>query len=123
MGGTGAFIGMFAPLFQWPSIPTPVSPLGNPDVPALVVGNLYDPSTSYTWSQQMHQVFPAGAMMTWQGVGHSLTIDKYDLKDSVQCFRHILQYLRTGVLPKDGYVCRQRNSVPVLLEQPILPIL
>ena len=34
---------------------------------ALVVGNLYDPACSYTWSNKMRESLPDSVMMVWQG--------------------------------------------------------
>jgi len=107
--GAGAFVGILAPLFDWPVIPSPPAPLGNPHVPALVVGNLYDPATSYVWSQDMKQKFPQGALMTWQGVGHSVTNNFLFDKSSAKCFDLMVKYLVTRELPINGHVCKDAD--------------
>merc|ERR1719362_1457167 len=105
-------------LFDWSTIPTPVAPMGNPTVPVLIVGNLYDPPTRYTWSQQMHAAFPSGSLMTWQGVGHCMldtggkTFDPEAIK---KCFEKVLSYFNTGKLPPNGYVCRETQPLPVVV--------
>lgn len=111
--GAGAFVGMFAPLFDWPVVPSPPAPLGNPSVPALIVGNLYDPSTSYVWSQGMKTAFSAGALMTWQGVGHSVTNNVLFDKGSAECFDLMVRYLVTRELPRNGHVCKVSEAIPV----------
>ena len=111
--GAGAFVGMFAPLFDWPAVPSPHAPLGNPNVPALIVGNLYDPSTSYVWSQDMKTAFSASALMTWQGVGHAVTSNVLFDKGSAECFDLMVKYLVTRELPRNGHVCKVSEAIPV----------
>lgn len=114
--GSSSFIGCFGAMATQGGTPAPGAPFGSPTVRALVVGNLYDPSTGYSWSQEMHKAFPAGSMMTWQGVGHLITGhgDKTQLNDPVgfnNCTRKIQHYLLTGELPMNGYVCRNKMKL------------
>jgi len=106
-----AFLGSFAGWRAWPSTPVPPASLGNPSLHALIVGNLYDPATPYQWSQQMHQAFPAGSVITYQGVGHVMKVDKYDQVGSDICVRHVTEYLKSGILPRNGIVCDERKHL------------
>mmetsp|Transcript_74677 Transcript_74677/g.192708 ORF Transcript_74677/g.192708 Transcript_74677/m.192708 type:complete len:621 (-) Transcript_74677:226-2088(-) len=114
--GLAAEVGDLAGYGFWPAIATPTAPIGNPDVRALVIGNLYDTATSYSWSQQMRQAFGSGALLTWQGVGHTLPSpgrDNYDPEALKKCRSHVTNYLQYGTLPLDGYVCHTTKPVPV----------
>lgn len=115
----GSYVGILSGLFQWPVVPTPPAPLGNPNVKALILGNLYDPSTSYSWSQEMHKVFPSGKMMTWQGVGHGLVIpEAYDPKGSTSCIKNIFKFLNgTDDDLANGHTCRLTQPIPTSLLQ------
>jgi len=115
----GAYVGLMAGLFQWPVVPSPPAPLGNPSVPALIVGNLYDPSTSYQWSQEMHKAFPNSTMVTWQGVGHGWGAGgAAGLKSSVKC-QFVKDYYMLGMLKQlhihNGDTCRLEQELPVSL--------
>lgn len=111
----GPYVGILSGLFQWPVVPTPPAPLGNPNVKALIIGNLYDPSTSYHWSQQMHAVFPNGKMMTWQGVGHGLFAG-YSDKGGKACLGHIFKFLSgTDDDIPNGHTCRMEGQIPTSL--------
>lgn len=110
--GLTSFTASVAGMFFWPNQVTPPAPVGS-DVPVLIIGNLFDPSTSYSWSQEMARAFPKSVMMTWQGVGHTLPAESYDSKESEQCSQRVLQYLLNGTEPPNGYVCIQQHDVPV----------
>jgi len=117
--GSVAYIAQMSALFNWPTVPTPVAPMGNPTVPVLIVGNLYDPPTRYEWSQKMHAAFPSGSLLTWQGVGHCMldTGGKtYDPEAIKKCFEKVLSYFKTGKLPPNGFVCRETRPLPVLVQ-------
>jgi len=113
--GLAALVTNVASFSFWPATATPIAPIGNPYVRALVIGNLFDSSTSYEWSQRMSQAFPAGALMTWQGVGHTLprASRSYDPEGVARCQERVTAYLSNGTLPLDGYVCVQRRPAPV----------
>ena len=108
--GLTPFVGIAATVLLWPGIPSPIPPIGNTVTPALVVGNLYDPATSYAWSQKMSVAFPAGSMMTWQGVGHGLTYSGN--QEHGACVMRIPKYFNEGILPEDGHVCRNPHAIP-----------
>mmetsp|Transcript_27437 Transcript_27437/g.52905 ORF Transcript_27437/g.52905 Transcript_27437/m.52905 type:complete len:602 (+) Transcript_27437:84-1889(+) len=117
--GSVAYIAQMSALFNWPTVPTPVAPMGNPTVPALIVGNLYDPPTRYEWSQKMHEAFPSGSLMTWQGVGHCMLDTggkSFDPQAIKKCFDKVLSYFKTGKLPPNGFVCRETQPLPVLIQ-------
>ncbi|CAE8658052.1 unnamed protein product, partial [Polarella glacialis] len=116
--GTWAYLQIMASLAQWPVTPTPVAPMGNVDVEALVIGNLYDPATRYEWSQQMFQSFPRGSMMTWQGIGHGLLGSAENgMKGASACEERAVYYLNTGILPPNGFSCRIEELVPAFLQE------
>ena len=105
--GAGSFLGCYSGFSQWGTTPTPPSPLGHPTLEVLVVGNLYDPETSYGWSQKMHSAFPAGSLLTWQGAGHIMVLTS-SYANSTQCNNLVMDYIATGNLPVDGYVCHTK---------------
>lgn len=115
--GLTTYSGVAAGTFFWPVPGTPVPPLGNPTIKALVIGNLYDPLTSYSWSQTMSAAFPAASLMTWQGAGHTLpdtpTASKWNYESIDKCNENIVQYMNLGKLPMNGYLCRQKHPPPV----------
>ena len=106
---------MYLDLVCGPGTPTPSGPYGNPLVKALVVGNLYDPSTGYTWSQKMHQAFPSGALLTWQGVGHTLESGDgvNDPAGAGACANKMYHYLLHGELPTNGITCHNEHKAQV----------
>mmetsp|Transcript_37428 Transcript_37428/g.94081 ORF Transcript_37428/g.94081 Transcript_37428/m.94081 type:complete len:600 (+) Transcript_37428:119-1918(+) len=115
--GVAALIGDMAGYSFWPATATPTSPMGNPNLPVLIIGNLFDTATAYTWSQQMRQAFTAGSLLTWQGVGHTLPSDgnpyNYDPEAIKKCQVHVRDYMQNGTLPLDGFTCHSTEPVPV----------
>jgi pimeloyl-ACP methyl ester carboxylesterase len=109
---TTAFLGIFAGVNFWPAVPSPIAPFGNPKVPALVIGNLYDGSTEYQWSQAMHNAFPSGSMMTWQGGGHLLSLAfLFGRAPYHTCYKYVMECFVLGLLPPNGHVCRVSNTM------------
>jgi hypothetical protein len=112
-----AFIGYLSNMFAWPILPQPAGTIGNPWRQAVVVSNLYDPVTAYTSSQAMHQAFPAGSMVTWQGVGHIFEPDiVYDEDGAAACNEGLTNFMKTGKLPQNGQVCLNKNALPLTPE-------
>ncbi|EOD07364.1 hypothetical protein EMIHUDRAFT_121140 [Emiliania huxleyi CCMP1516] len=110
----GAFVGITANIFAWGELSTPCPVAFRGDVSALIVGNLYDPATSYTWTKRMRHAFPHAVMMTWQGVGHTASAGgNYPDSGIMGCIRRISAYWKNGTLPDDGYVCHQTAAVPL----------
>lgn len=104
--GATTWLSWVGGLFDWPVVPAPPAPLGHARLRPLVVGTLYDPSTSYAWAQAMHHAFPSGALLTWEGLGHVFVgFAKYDPEKGAACAAHVLTYLAAGVLPQNGEVC------------------
>lgn len=112
--GSTAYIAHMSPIYATPAIPTPMAPMGSPSVPAVVIGNLYDPATGYTNSQKMHAAFPSGSMMTWQGVGH-ISPDEWMLGNGTLgrtvCGDQLRRYFLSGVLPQNGLTCRGFDGI------------
>ena len=97
----------------------------------LIVGNLFDTATSYSWAQDMKKAFPEGSMMTWQvprqplrpemqsferqGMGHTFPkyASDYNEKAVKECWGHVADYLQDGTLPGNGFVCWQKKDPPV----------
>lgn len=102
--GLAAAVGDMAGYLLWPVKATPGPPIGSTTVRAVIIGNLFDTSTSYFWSQNMRRAFPAGSMITWQGVGHTMpgSGPGYNEGALTRCREHLRQYLQTGILPLDG---------------------
>jgi len=113
--GLTSWVAHIAGWFFWPATAKPAAPMGNPMLQVVVVGNLFDDSTSYRWTQDMRNAFPSGSLLTWQGVGHCLpwTASTFDPTAIAQCRDHIDNYLKYGTLPPDGFVCAQTKPVPV----------
>jgi len=112
---TSAFIGYLSNMFAWPVLPQPAGTLGNPNVKAVVIGNLYDPISAYTASQAMHQAFPAGSMITWQGVGHVFQPgNSYDKIGAATCNKALIDFMKSGDLPQNGKVCLNKAPLPLM---------
>ena len=114
---TGHMLGYISSVATWRALPTPVAPFGSASVAPLVLGNLFDQATSYYRSQTMAAAFPRSSMLTYQGVGHCLDLPtdpaNTDRIGTGECTELVIEYLRTGVLPVNGYTCRQQRPVPV----------
>ena len=111
--GLSAFVGCFSLASSWGAVPAPLPPYGAVGVKALVIGNLYDPATAYVDSQRMHQGFPSGSLLTWQGVGHCFLRSgrQESQEDSVgfdACEPLMIDYIMNGSLPTNGHVCHSR---------------
>jgi len=111
--GLSAFVGCFSLASSWGAVPAPLPPYGAVGVKALVIGNLYDPATAYVDSQRMHQGFPSGSLLTWQGVGHCFlrSHGQASQEDSVgfdACEPLMIDYIMNGSLPTNGHVCHSR---------------
>uniref|UniRef100_A0A7S2KKI6 AB hydrolase-1 domain-containing protein n=1 Tax=Zooxanthella nutricula TaxID=1333877 RepID=A0A7S2KKI6_9DINO len=115
--GVAALIGDIAGYSFWPATATPNAPMVRASVPVLVVGNLFDTATGYTWSQQMRQAFSKGALLTWQGVGHTMpragNPNNYDPVAIEKCQALVREYMQNGTLPQDGHTCHSTKPVPV----------
>jgi len=86
------------------------------------VANLYDPATAFAWSNSMRQSFPDASMIVWQGVGHMTTAGgNYPNSGMAPCLAHMEMYWRKGVLPVDGFTCRQNASLPLGPPNSIVP--
>ncbi|CAK9047494.1 Serine protease Hip1 (Hydrolase important for pathogenesis 1) (Serine hydrolase Hip1) [Durusdinium trenchii] len=113
---TSAFVGIFSEIFAWQREAVPVHAGFRQNVRALVVGNLYDPACSYTWSNRMRESLPNSVMMIWQGVGHCLGEGgDYPGSGMKPCLDRMASYWVTGELPIDGFTCRTEEPVPLLM--------
>jgi len=102
-----------------PNIPRPVPPYGSSSISPLIIGELYDPATTYTAAQTMSSFFPQGALMTWQGYHHGLPQTAAYSPDvqfanhieggagfgAYDCVQKMSDYFELGTLPDDGYTC------------------
>ncbi|KNC76883.1 hypothetical protein SARC_10644 [Sphaeroforma arctica JP610] len=88
------------------SMPRPVR-LGDPDIPVLVVGNLYDSATSYKWSASLSNAFPNGQLITFQGDGHCMAEAAvgYAREDASQCQAVLNQFLLEGSIDPSITLC------------------
>lgn len=113
--GLTASVGDMAGYFLWPLKATPTAPLGSATVTPLIIGNLFDPATSYSWAQDMKKAFPDGSMITWQGMGHTFPTHATDYNREAMelCWKHIEAYLQDGTLPVNGMICWQKTNPPV----------
>lgn len=109
-----AFLGIFSSFFAWQLDAVPVQVGYRAGLKALVVGNLYDPACSYTWSNHMRESLPDSVMIVWQGVGHCLSQGgDYPGSGMKPCLDRLARYWRTGELPVDGFTCRVEKPVPL----------
>jgi len=109
-----SFIGIFSEFFAWQMDATPVQVGFRSGLQALVVGNLYDPACSYTWSNHMRESLPDSVMMIWQGVGHCLDEGgNYPGSGMEPCLNRVKKYWTHGELPIDGFTCRIEKPVPL----------
>ena len=111
--GLAAVVGDMVGYFLWPVKATPNAPMGSSIVYPLVVGNLFDPATSYSWAQDMKSAFPDGSLITWQGIGHTFPshATDYNREAIKECQVHIKDYLQQGIMPVNGLTCFQ-NTPP-----------
>ena len=82
---TDAFIVNYMMGYKWPSA-VPYTPIGNPDVRGMVLGQLYDPSTPYAWTQEVKLSFPRTAMVTSQDVRHGADISDVNVRGGLGNF-------------------------------------
>ena len=114
--GVAAFSACTVPMALWPAKPSPLVPAGNSNLQPLIVGNLHDPATSYTWTQRMKQAFPNGHLMSTLYAGHVLANNANFTTDPAAyagCQDKIITYFTTGALPLNGFVCHQHDLMQV----------
>jgi len=92
--------------FSWGATPSPANLGWRENIPAIIVGSLYDCATPYANARWKRAAIPRASLMTWQGVGHCVDNAKYDAESVAACNRQMANYLRTGDLPLDGFTCR-----------------
>ncbi|CAJ1434703.1 unnamed protein product, partial [Effrenium voratum] len=94
--GLAAAVGDMAGYFLWPMKATPTAPMGSSTVQVLVIGNLFDTATSYSWAQDMKRAFPEGSLITWQGMGHTFPSRATDYNRAAikRCWQHVVDYLQ-----------------------------
>lgn len=113
--GLAAAVGDMAGYFLWPLKATPTAPMGSAIVKPLIIGNLFDTATSYSWAQDMKKSFPEGSMITWQGMGHTFPSRATDYNRAAieHCWGYVEAYLQNGTLPVNGMLCWQKTNPPV----------
>eukprot|EP00434_Breviolum_minutum_P018505 symbB.v1.2.016321.t1/scaffold1240.1/size129799/4 len=125
----------------WPAYARPVPPVGDPELQAVIIGNLHDPNTAYENAQTMAQAFPQGYLVTWQGYGHCLKVLKHatallkaynaskksetlpEYTNAVAkyaCMSKILSYLDTGILK--GQLVLSFGSTPAQKAKSYIPL-
>lgn len=110
-------IGYFGALWNWFSSECAVWPFKDPDRytgpfdrptanPVLIVGNQYDPVTSYTNAQKLAATMPDSRLLTEHGWGHA------SWNAPSQCInQYVASYLIDKQLPPAGTICQQ-DHVP-----------
>lgn len=91
---------------DWPSAanPTP-TPTGEGAPPVLVVGTLGDPATPYEWSQRMADVLESGALLTYEGDGHTAFLS------GGECIQNaVTDFLVDLKVPTAGTSCPAQDS-------------
>ena len=84
--------------------------MGNPSLGGIVVGNLFDPNTQYSWAQQMKAQFLNTALITTPMVSHVLTAAGGNSRytqgvGTTVCFSYLDDYLLGNGQPEDGTYC------------------
>jgi hypothetical protein len=84
--------------------------MGNPNLGGIVVGNLFDPNTEYSWAQQMKAHFLNTALITTPMVDHVLSAKGGNQQytkgvGTMVCFSYLDHYLPGKGQPKDGTYC------------------
>jgi hypothetical protein len=105
-GFSSAYASVMVATGTWEANPAPVGTFKGSDMDMMVVGNLYDPSTPYTWTQSMSSAFVSSHTLTYQGVGHVLLPHS-----APACYQHIGGFLKTGERVRDGYVCQTNKPL------------
>lgn len=84
-----------------PSYPQPqIKAAGAP--PILVVGTLRDPATPYRWAQAMAGDLASGALLGWNGDGHTAYGEGSACIDTI-----VNDYLIDLAVPRSGTVCQR----------------
>merc|ERR1719429_438016 len=78
----------------------------------LIMATLEDSATGFKWTQEMKMAFPFGHLMTFQGFFHGFpsvfllrTEHHVGAKGEWDCFVEMQNYMLTGILPPNGFVC------------------
>jgi pimeloyl-ACP methyl ester carboxylesterase len=73
---------------------------GSSAAPVLVVGDLHDPATPYSWAQALAKDLPGGVLLGWDGEGHT------SYMEGSTCVNNAVDnYLISLKPPKSGTVC------------------
>ena len=102
---------VFSPTWTWTSAPCATWPAVDDDrylgpftrttsAPVLVVGNRYDPATTYHGAQVVDDILPRSRLLTLDGPGHTTWLNKSRCIDV-----HVQRYLIAGTLPPVGATC------------------
>lgn len=95
---------------MWPSKAS-YPGIGTSKVEPLIMSTLDDSATGFGWTQQMKLAFPSAHLMTFQGYFHGFPsvfakqTREGDLKGLYDCWEEMQNYVRTGELPRNGFVC------------------
>jgi pimeloyl-ACP methyl ester carboxylesterase len=100
------------PCAYWPVAATPAVPSSSGSssgssassssagAPILVVGDLHDPATPYSWAQALAKDLPGGVLLGWNGEGHT------SYMEGSTCVNNAVDnYLISLKPPKSGTVC------------------
>ena len=91
---------------NWPSPVTPQIPLGpQPNAPTLVIGNTYDLTTPYTWSQGLSTTLGV-PLLTRNGGGHVAVTKSACVREAAA------RFLIDAVAPAAGTICSPSLSNP-----------
>jgi len=108
IGRNAGFVLQFAAL--WPGKAT-YPGIGSEAKP-LIMSTTEDAATGFKWTQEMKMAFPFGKLLTFQGFFHGFhspfvkgTKEEKGSKGEWECFVKVQSYMRTGVLPRNGFVC------------------
>lgn len=100
------------PCAYWP-VPPSASPIGGgsavgggsagggkPAHPVLVVGDLHDPATPYTWARALSRELQSGVLLGWNGEGHTSYMEGSSCVDNA-----VDEYLVDLKPPRSGTIC------------------
>ncbi len=96
-----------APCSSWPATASHIyaGPWNAPTAAILVIGNIFDPSTAYSSSQEMAQKLANARLLTVNGYGHTVLLNSSACASDAES-----AYFISGTLPAQGRVCQQDSA-------------
>ena len=105
---------------MYPREPTPCMYGHRSGVKGIVINSLYDGATPYVNAKRMRGGLSDSVLVTWQGIGHTVTAADYDPEGVKACLAQVDEYWKSGngdpsnpkiTLPIDGFTCRNSREI------------